>query len=162
MEFKITQDVKAHSDFVYQEISDFESAEILAVTYGIESRRIDKMTTKGPGMKWDVAAIIRRKARNFTVEILTMDPPKGYSFLLNGALLGAHCQLECIPLNVDVTRMTVALKLAPRNLRGRLLLQSLKLARGRVVKRMEKGLRTYTSTIEEKYKAKKATKATIS
>ena len=74
----------------------------------------------------------------------------GLSLKGSGSGIDGLMAVELVALSPRRTRISVALNLSPTGLTGRLLLQSLKLARGKLNKRFKLRLADYARLTEER------------
>ncbi|HAR54496.1 MAG TPA: hypothetical protein DCS45_21865, partial [Roseovarius nubinhibens] len=132
MKFSSKEDVEAPIDFVFAQVSDFASLERSALRRGAEVQRVDDLTSAGAGMAWDAAFEFRGKRRQTRLELVEYDAPNAMNFLSTSQALTADVAVELVALSRKRTRLQMTIDLKPQNLSARLLVQSLKLARGSI------------------------------
>lgn len=150
MIFETKEDINAPIEQVFPMISDFAAFERSALRRGAEVKRLDTLRAPGPGMIWDIKAGLRGKRREFQLEMVAFDPPNGMRFHTKTAGVDGVMSVDLIALSRSSTRLNVRLEMTPLNLTGRLLLQSLKLARGSIANRVNGRLHEYARTIEDR------------
>lgn len=152
MKFSAKEDIEAPIDFVFQQVTDFEAFERSALRRGAEVQRVDTLPAVGPGMKWDASFTLRGRARAIKVELLSMERPNGVVVGSTSPSLGGEFVVDLVALSRGRTRMSVELELSPRSLSGRLLIQSLKLARSKLSKRFRTRVAEHAEEIEDRFK----------
>lgn len=152
MEFSTRQDIEAPIAFVFEQMTDFKSIERAAMRRGAEVQRVDTLSRTGPGMAWDAAFDLRGKRREISLEMTEYDPPNGMAFESRSPNLKGKMVVELMALSPGRTRVGMKLELEPRNLSAKLLIQSLKLARKSVVKRIDDRMASYAADIEQRYR----------
>jgi len=82
------------------------------------------------------------------VEVTEMTAPE--RLVLDGRIgdMDGQLQMAATALSPDRTAFAVTLDLAPRSLRTRLMMQSIRLARGRIQDRMDRQLRRFARRVE--------------
>ena len=145
-------DIEAPPDFVFQALTDFDSWERSAMRRGAEVTRTDKLTVPGAGLSWLVRFRFRAKDRKLTVRLTGIDTPSRLSFALKGTLFDATCSVDLMELGAMRTRMIVVSEAVPNTLAARLILQSLRLARARVQRRVDARIGAVAQEIEERYR----------
>ena len=150
MIFETKEDINAPIEKVFPLISDFAALERSALRRGAEVKRLDTLRQPGPGMMWDIKAGLRGKRREFQLEMVSFDPPNGMRFHSKTGGVDGVMDVELIALSRTSTRMNIKLEMTAGNLTGRLLLQSLKLARGGIANRVNARLYEYARGIEER------------
>jgi hypothetical protein len=145
------EDVEAPIDFVYQQITDFQAFERRAMRRGAEVLRVDDLKADGPGMAWDVTFMLRGKMREVQLELARLDPPNGLTMVSRAPTMGGHMTVELVALSRNRTRLSLEIELEPRNLTARLLVQSLKLARKTITRRLRKRVAQYALELEERH-----------
>jgi len=136
MKFKVAEDIGAPIDMVFAHMTDFTSFEADAKGRGAELRRVDNWTRASAGVEWRGAVQVRGKTRAIAARVTTLTPQD--SVVVDSRVGGMDCQLEMtfVELSSTMTRVGMILELRPDTLTARLILQTLKLARGRVLQRM--------------------------
>jgi hypothetical protein len=144
-------DIQAPTAFVFDMLSDFDYWERAAMRRGADVHRTDKLKAIGPGMSWMIRFGWRGRERQLHMKLTALDRPTQISFAGDGpsVILGIHC--EIVELSAKRCRIIVQSELKPRTLAARLFIQSMKLARGKVMKRYETRLKTAASMIEARY-----------
>ncbi|MEY4984149.1 MAG: hypothetical protein RIR62_2415 [Pseudomonadota bacterium] len=144
-------DIQAPTAFVFDMLSDFDYWERAAMRRGADVHRTDKQKTIGPGMSWMLRFGWRGRERQLHMKLTALDRPNQISFAGDGpsVILGINC--EIVELSAKRCRIIVQSELKPRTLAARLFIQSMKLARGKVMKRYETRLKNAADLIEARY-----------
>lgn len=152
---KITsrQDIEAPVAFVYDALKDFDYWERAAMRRGADVTRTDKLASAGPGLAWAIRFPFRGKDRKLGLQLVTLDTGGQLGFAGTGGNFDGTAMVDLMELGAKRTRMTVVGEAKPRSLAARLVLQSLKLARGRVQGRMDKRIAAIAMEIEERFRA---------
>ncbi len=151
MKFNFDELVKVPADYLFSRVSDFEDSLEQAKRRGINARRTDDLAETAAGMSWIADVKIRRRPREMQLELKEFEAPEGYKMQVSGTTLVTEVQVDCVALARNRSRLMVTVEVKPKNLRGRLLVQSLKLARGRIRRKGETGIQTYARQLESDY-----------
>lgn len=151
MQFSSVQDVNAPLDFVFEQISDFESYESYGMRVGAQVERKDEMAAKGPGMLWNVIGDFRGKKRDVDIELTEYRPDNLLKFEINSKGIEAKANFEAMALTRKQSRIKMTLNVKPKTISARLVLQSAKLARGSLNKKFNHRFWTYANYIEDNY-----------
>lgn len=152
MEFTSKEDIEAPIEHVFAEITDFQGFERAALRRGADVQRTDSLPEPGLGMSWRAKFKLRGRMRDITLKLADYDPPNGIKVTGEGTTLEGVMKIDLIALSRARTRLSVDLALEAKTLAGRLILQSLKLARGNVTKRFRLRVAEYAMDVEERYK----------
>lgn len=152
MQFSAKEDIEAPIDFVFEQLSDFQSFERSALRRGAEVQRTDGKRNVGPGMMWDASFKLRGRKRDLRLELTEYDAPTGMVLTSRSANMGGHMTVDLVALSRGRTRMSLEIDLKPKTLSARLLVQSLKLARSNLSKRFRKRVAEYAEELEDKHK----------
>lgn len=151
MILKTREDIEAPIDFVFAQLSDFAAIERSILRRGAEiQRKVDYMPP-AVGMAWDTSFQFKGKRRQVEVTLVTFEPPSLMRFEGIGKSLTGDMSVELVALSRGRTRVVLLCALKARNLSARLVLQSLKLAKGNVTKRFEMRVASYAKEVEERY-----------
>lgn len=145
-------DIEAPPAFVFDTLIDFDSWERSAMRRGAEVTRTDKLTTIGVGLSWLVRFRFRGKDRKLAVKLTSLDSPVRLSFAITGGLFDATSIIDLMELGAKRTRLVVVSEAKPKSLAARLILQSLRLARARVQRRVDGRIGAITQEIEHRYR----------
>ena len=150
MKFKSKEDLDVPIDEVFTMLSDFEKHERSALRRGLEVSRRDDLKAPAVGATWDVKFMFRGKRREANLEVVEYDQPS--EMVVAGYMQGLETRVEflLVALSKTRTRLSVVADLKPQTLSARLLMQSLKLARGKVVQRFDARLATMARDMEER------------
>jgi carbon monoxide dehydrogenase subunit G len=150
MELTSKEDVDAPLADVFEAISDFASFERSAIRRGVEVQRLSDATTPQLGMAWDVRADFRGKPRDLHLKLTSYEPSTLIAIDGESASLKGSSQFELLALSPRRTRLSVKVEIKAKTLSGRLLLQSLKLARSKVNKRFKQRVAEFASLTEDR------------
>ncbi|WP_212524892.1 SRPBCC family protein [Actibacterium sp. MT2.3-13A] len=148
MQFTAKEDIAAPIEAVFAAATDFETFERGLLRRGVEVMRTDSLSRPGPGMGWEARFEFRGRPREVTVDLLRADPPEGLELAAESAGVRGQMTVDLVALSPRQTRMQVTLVLKPRTLPGRMLVQSMRLAKGSLLKRYRKGVRKFAREIE--------------
>ncbi len=150
MKFVGKDDIEAPIDYVFSQISDFDGFQRSAIRRGAEITRTDQLDAPAVGMSWDTAFDLRGRRRELSVTLVEFDCPNGMRFDAASAGLNVTCSIDLVALSRNRTRMKLDIELKPQNLSARLLVQSLKLAKANLTKRLNLRVADYASMVEER------------
>ncbi|WP_322867600.1 SRPBCC family protein [Aquicoccus sp. G2-2] len=151
MKFKTREDIAAPIDYVFGAISDFEGFERQALRRGAEVARLDELEEPGEGMGWHIAFPFRGKRREMDVELVDYSPST--RMLLDSRMPGMNGEMsvELMALSKGRTRLELVIEFRPETLAARLLVQSIKLARSSLNKRLQLRVADFAKNTEDRY-----------
>jgi len=148
MRFATHEDIDQPREAVFAAVSDFESFERAAMRRGADIRRLGEHVRKGIGQGWHVHFPYRGRSRELVSEITVFKPPCRLASLGGIGGIDCHLDIELIALAPARTRLKVDLVLKPRTMGARLLVQSLKLARGALAKGFKSRVHGFARRLE--------------
>lgn len=151
MQFSSVQDVNAPLDFVFQQMSDFESYEAYGLRTGVDVERKDTLSEKAAGMKWRVEGEMRGKRRKLNIELTEYRPDNLLKFFVKSTGIEATATMEAMALTRKQSRIKVTTVLKPKTISARLILQSAKLAKNSMNRKFNHRFWTYANYIEGNY-----------
>ncbi|WP_107495016.1 SRPBCC family protein [Thalassobius sp. I31.1] len=149
MKFTAKHDLEAPVEGVFARCSDFAAIEKAALERGVEVTRRSVLTQPGAQLGWDVRVKLRGRARNLQVELVGCDAPDSVIYVIEGAGVRSEVVTEFVSLARNRTRIHVAIDIRPKTMGGRLLIQSLKLAKGSLNRKLKKRLADFGLRLEE-------------
>lgn len=153
MKFSSREDVECTAEEMFQAVSDFDAFETLLMRRGADVMRVDSQAQKSVGMCWDVAFKFRGRSRKARATLLQYEPVQGMLIASESGGIDAEMTVNVVPLSAKRTRLMVALDLKPKTLSARLLLQSMKLAKGSLTKKFKAKVADFAGGIEADSKA---------
>jgi len=152
MQFTGREDIEAPINAVFAEITDFKRFERSAMRREADVQRTDNMGEPGVGMSWRARFKLRGRMRDLSLRLCEFDPPNGIVLGAEAATVEALMRVDLVSLSRARTRLSVDLSVTPRNLAGRLMIQSMKLAKGNLTKRFRLRLAEYAMDVEDRHK----------
>ena len=132
MKLKARKDIEAPLAETFAVLSDFAAFERAAMRQGAVVERLEGPAENRVGNRWRVLFDFRGRRREVVSRLSTHDAPHAFAFDGESANFLLALEVGLIQLSRNHTRVTVECEVRPRSFSGRLLLQTLKLARGRV------------------------------
>ena len=151
MELKTRDDIEAPIAFVFAQVTDFLAFERQALRRGASVRRTDDLEQPGPGMAWEAAFKFRGKERKLDAQMAEFDPTDFYIINIASGGVTGKTNVDLVALSRGRTRLTVRTELAANGLTARLLLQSLRLARANLLRRLSIRVTAYARDIEDRF-----------
>lgn len=151
MDFEARQDIGAPQSTVFGALTDFPAFERQILRRGAEVRRTDSLPMPQAGNRWEVTFMFRGRERRVELAVDQIDPPDGMTMAGHIQGLDFVVTVDLMALSRSQTRMTVKSSLTARTLTARLLLQSLRLARGNMARRFETRIEQFAHDIETRH-----------
>lgn len=151
MKISTREDIDAPIAHVFAKVSDFQNYERAAMRRGVQVRRINGQDITGPGMAWQAEFDFRGKRRTMDIVLEDYEAPTELKFAATSGGLTGTCEIELIALSPGKTRMKLVVDLKPQTLSARLLVQSLKLAKGRIETRLQTRIAEFSADVASSY-----------
>ncbi|SHI77102.1 SRPBCC family protein [Wenxinia saemankumensis] len=156
MQITAREDIEAPIEAVFAEASDFPAFERQALRRGADVRRVDGEGEIGEGTAWEIRFQFRGREREVRADIVQFEPPQAYAVTSSTGGLEGLTYVECVALARSRTRITMVTEFSARTLPARLLLQSLKLARGKLTKRLTARTAHFAREVEARWQRRGA------
>ncbi|UYV37116.1 SRPBCC family protein [Rhodobacteraceae bacterium D3-12] len=151
MKFTTREDIEAPIEYVFGVVSDFDGFQRQAMRRGADVARTDSLEAPGEGMAWDIAFPFRGKRREMAVKMVDYAPSHHMVFDSRLTGLNGLLTVDLLALSRGRTRLDLSIELAPQSLSAKLLVQSMKLAKGSLNKRFKVRVAEFAKTTEDKY-----------
>ena len=137
---------------VWARFTDFSGFEEDARGRSAILNRVGNWTQTVQGVEWRGEVTVRGKSRPITAKVTQLVPQE--LCIVDSRIGGMNCHQEIIfvPLSTTVTRVALMLDLSADTLTARLLLQTMKLARGRVLQKLQGVLARQGNAVEAAYR----------
>ncbi|WP_425099523.1 SRPBCC family protein [Tropicibacter sp. S64] len=152
MELKASEDIEAPIERVFAELADFEAIERQAMRRGVSVQRKGAAGAPAPGLSWTAGFTFRGKGRDAEITLTDYAEPEQMAFHSVSGGLEAATRIETVALSRGRTRITFVTELMPKTLSARLLVQSMKLAKGGIEKRFRHKMAGFAKDLELKLK----------
>lgn len=147
MRISARRDIDAPPEAVFAALADFARYEGQARSNGIEVVRLDE--GDGPdGAAWRIGAQIRGIHRAIEARVVSYVPPEQLAVQAESDGLSALIDGEVVARAPDRSTLHVRIDLTSSTLKARLVLPSLKLARGALAERLDHQLDRLARSIE--------------
>ena len=147
------QDVDVPASFVARVLLDFQGWERAALRRGLDVRRTDGLTEPGIGSSWSIRFSFRGRQRVVDLTVVEREASGRVVVSFVGKAAQGTATLVPLALSPHRTRISASVDVQARTLAARLLFQSLRLARQRVVRRFDKRMALFGAEIEARFKA---------
>lgn len=150
MQLTATQDIDAPRQAVFDQLSDFDALKARLVAR--DDVTIDTVSPPGAGAlhTWRAGFVLRGKPREAVVRLVAMDPPNRMAFEWQSSGLHGRTELTLSAPSDTTSRVTLETTLLPQTLSARLVVQSLKLGRGRIEARLSERMADAAAAIERR------------
>ena len=146
MKISARRDIDAPPEAVFAALTDFARFEAQARSNGIE---VTRLGAGGPSdAAWRIVAGIRGIRRRIEARVVAFDVPRQLALRAEGEGLSALIDAEIVARAPDRSTLLIRADLTATTLKGRLLLQSLKLARGALTERLDRLLARLARAVE--------------
>lgn len=145
MKLSTREDIAAPPiEAVFAELSDFDGFERAALRRGgAEVMRTDDDGVVGVGMAWRAQFPFRNRERVADLQLVEFDRPNGMKVFSKISGVEAEIAIDLVALSRSRTRMAMSVDMRPKSIPARLMIQSMKLAKGSLTKRFQKRVADY-------------------
>jgi hypothetical protein len=137
MKLTTRQDIEAPLDFVYARLQDFDQFERKAMRRGAEVERTDRQRHNGVGAAWRVRFVFRGRPRLVEGRFIEADVPNHLAWALTSGAMDGTLTADLVALSAKRTRLILQMDIRPKTLAAKLLVQSMRLAKGRVQRKLD-------------------------
>lgn len=151
MKLSTREDIEVPIAYVFDRVSDFSALERRALRQGAQVTR----RQNGPyqeGDIWDITFKFRGRDRGVMAELTRFEHPTELEFDSASDGLNALMQVTLVALSPERTRVLVSFELRAKTVTARVLLQSLKLAKASMSKRLAARVQDYAGEIEDRFR----------
>ncbi len=152
MKFGHSREINVPIDYLFDRACNFAVFEKRGIQHGIEVHR----QSGGPvvaGYRWQIAGILRGKPREAAIELVEFIRPDLIGVMVYSSGFQTAGTVRFIGLTKRSSRIETEIEIRATTLRARLILQALRLARGRVAKRIRAAINLSARKVEEDYRA---------
>jgi hypothetical protein len=146
-------DVDVPLGFAARVLLDFQGWERAALRRGLNVRRTDGLAEPDIGSSWTAQFSFRGKPRVIDLTVVAHDPTGRIVVSFVGKSAQGSVTLVPLAMSSQRTRISASLDVQARTLSARLLFQSMRLARQRVVRKFEQRLAQFGAEVEARFKA---------
>ena len=151
MQFTSVQDINAPLDFVFTQLSDFESFEAYAMRVGAQVERRDNLTQPDAGLKWNFVGEVRGKTRTIDIELTRYERPTDLAFLCTSAGVLVVIEIGVMALTRKQTRIKISSDFKPQSISARLVMQSARLAKNSLNRKFNHRVWEFSNYVEANY-----------
>ncbi|WP_417249684.1 SRPBCC family protein [Celeribacter sp.] len=151
MKFSTRHDIDAPIEYVFQRITDFETLERQALRRGAGVSRKDPSFPRGVGMEWDIEVPFRGKVRKMSAELTKLEAPTSLEAKAESDGLNMTLDIELVALSRARTRMVLGYDVRPKTLAGRIIIRSVKFAKGTMDRRFERKVAAFCEGLSDNY-----------
>jgi uncharacterized membrane protein len=157
LKFKVSDDVEAPVERVWAGFTDFAAIESDIRAREADLVRVGDWKEAALGVAWRGSVPVRGKIRPIDARIAAFTP--GERMMVESKVGGMSCSYEVTfaALSEQMTRVSVTLELKASTLSARLLLQTLKIARRKVIQRLEGAIVRQGQAVESDWRAQAGT-----
>ena len=137
MKFVAKHDIDAPISVVWGHLSDFAYFEKLARTRNVHIETQHRGGRVDVGTVWNLKFVLRGKPRTASVEIVEIQPEEALDCDLHSPNIGGGLRFELIRLAPNRTRLRMLADVRPKTLTARLMIQSLRFAKGRTQRKLD-------------------------
>lgn len=148
MKLSTREDIEAPIGEVFAAASDFDAIERRLRQRGVSLDRDPDAPPAGVGRRWSVDVTWRGRAHRVVSELVSVDQDQGYAIESTSGGVVCLSVVDLVALSKTRTRMLVSLDLRPTTLSSRLLIQSLRLAKGRLSERLKMRAAEFARRVE--------------
>ncbi len=150
MKLATREDIDAPINAVFEQLSDFDGFERAIMRRGADVQRVDDLARPGPGMAWKTTFSFRGRAREARITLDEHAAPDRLRASVRSTGFEIDLLIDLVAMSKSRTRMNVALDAKPRTVPARLMIQSMRLARHRMLKRFRNRFADFARDVENR------------
>ncbi len=152
MNLETTYELDATAEYVFKRITDHADFEALLMGYGANIERLDDETSLNVGMKWAIDGNFRGRQRQVEVALTQLIENELVSYASESKDVNASVDMKIEAISPTQTRFSVDMTPKANTISARLILQSAKLARKTLEKRINRRFADFCQRLEDDYR----------
>ncbi|WP_281984445.1 SRPBCC family protein [Thalassorhabdomicrobium marinisediminis] len=152
MDFTARSDIEAPIDHVFAQVTDFPAFERSIMRRGGDVERIQGGDAPAVGTKWRVKFRMRGKDRVVMAEIVKVDAPHGLTVDVTSPSVDGMTRVELVALSRARTRLIVSADAGAKSIPAKLMMQSIRFAKGKTEQRFKDMVATFAKDVESRYR----------
>ena len=156
MKLTETLDVRAPAEFTFSELSDYEAIERLAIQRGVSLRRTDRIDGPAAGMAWLADWEAMGRELRTRLSLTAYEPPERLVIESETSGIAGRMQIDVVALGPSLSRILMETEIRAVTLKAKVLMQPIRLARGRIEQRIAGRVGDLASRIEGRWRARSA------
>mgnify|MGYP002700377587 CR=1 FL=1 len=152
MNLETTYELDAPAEYVFKRITDHADFEALLMGYGANIERLDDEISLNVGMKWAIDGNFRGKQRQVEVSLTQLIENELVSYASESKDVNASVDMKIEAISPTQTRFSVGMAPKANTISARLILQSAKLARKTLEKRINRRFADFCQRLEDDYR----------
>ncbi|MGQ0611041.1 MAG: SRPBCC family protein [Paracoccaceae bacterium] len=152
MKLSCKQDLDVPAAFVLAQITDFDGWERAAMRRGVEIER--SAGPAAPGLSWATSLRYRDRDRKVRIGLEQLSADGLVGFSIDSAPAGGTLDVEIVPMSSARSRLLIRIEIKPKTFAARLFVQSLRLARSRVERKLDQRAKALAKEIETRFRAR--------
>ena len=153
MKLTAKTDLDVPISFVYACLADHQFWEREAQGRGIEVRRPADMPPSGPGAGWLLRLPFRGKVVSVLMQLIEAVRDDRQVYDLQSKTIGGSLVLSVMALSPRTTRLNLGVDIGAKTMGARLMLNTMRLAKGRAQARLEARLQQMAAQIQGRFAA---------
>ena len=145
MKFSSHEYIEAPAQVVFAALSDHEQFQRVMQQRGIAMRRVDDRPEVGPGTAWEIDFNFRGRARKLRCLVTEVQAPERLCLSNESDGLTGDVAISVVTLATNRSRLLVSVEMKPKNLSARLLLQSMRFAKGSLDRKFKSRLHDWAA-----------------
>lgn len=151
MKLTAKTDLEVPAAFVFATLIDNASWEREAVRNGVDVERPPGTPNNGVGAEWRIRGHFRGKSRKALIRVEEMVVDQRLVLVIDSPSMEGNSRIEVMVLSPRRSRLRIDLEVKPKTLAARLFINTMRLAKGRVQARFERGLGQLGGRIKDRY-----------
>ena len=135
MKFSSRIDKNIPAEHLFDSVADFDKLERMLIRRGVSVQRADDMQDGRRG--WNLAFDWRGQRRDLRLVLVQFDRPEKFALTGESTPFELRIDIAVVALARDRSRLIFELEVKPRNMRARLVLQTAKLGKTQIDRKLE-------------------------
>jgi len=152
MKFTAREDIEAPIEFVFDQVTDFETFERSIMRRGGDVERLTGADTPGLGMSWRMKFQVRGKERAIKAELTQIERPNGLTINVTSPSADGEMVVELVALSRARTRLIVTATALAKTMPAKLLFQSMRFAKGKTDARFSGIVTNFAEDVEKRHR----------
>lgn len=153
MEFSAREDIEAPIEFVFDQVTDFQTFERSIMRRGGDVERVKGGDAPVVGTKWKVKFRMRGKERMVKAEISHVDVPNAMTISVTSKNIDGSMVIELVALSRARTRLIVNVDITAKTIPAKLFFQSMRFARAKSDAKFKAFVTGFAEDVDARFRA---------